>query len=664
MATPLQQLTEAYAAGDLDTCEAIIRRTLALNGQPSPPFHKLASTVYRDRREFLNALVHDQSLIKLRPNDPIGYYRSGQDLFNLNRAHEASEVVLQGLKNSGKHHPSLHLIALKAFRSQSNHHSALKHAKALIDLTPEDPLGFIRACQDHLTLDQCSEAKTVATTGLTLHPNNPDLLRLALQITARQPDRSAAIQLAEQLLNTVTATDRDYTIVAEALLKSGDANAAAEFIAAGLQLAPTDLNLLSLGADAARDRDRPEESLSFSEQLMSHHPNQAIGHLRSAELLLARGERTKARDILNSLLHQPLGRDSQLQCRKLLRSGGFRRRARKISKQLVAEGATAQRDDIRELFADHIVLGDLNKARQLADQTGLLHPIEQNRLQSLLGFEGTTPTALNDQDRTLLRRTHTFRQLERASFNPNVNQLLSSSQHKPTIVLIHVGKCAGESLLEAIRLNFHCEEIDLYEFHTFDANQRIEQLISQLQSDQQIHWLICTRDPLQRWISAFNWDTHTFHLSRQYPCHPQAEELHRRYPTAKLLAQGLNNNESDATTYARFHHLAYGHIAMGVSWYVTKQTQQHLNRRQTSIIRTESIQQDFEDAVESILNQFQSLNPRQAVSVPKTKQNYQHRYKPTTFSQFTELSSAERDAIERTIQADRQMHHDLLELMR
>ena len=104
MATPLEQLRQAYQNGDLTSCEAIIQRTRRLAGEPSPPFHKLASEVFRQRKNFADALVHDRSLIRCRPNDPIGYYRSGQDLLQLRRPDDAAALLREGLNQSGDDH--------------------------------------------------------------------------------------------------------------------------------------------------------------------------------------------------------------------------------------------------------------------------------------------------------------------------------------------------------------------------------------------------------------------------------------------------------------------------------------------------------------------------------------------------------------------------------
>lgn len=557
MATPLEQLKQAYDSGDLEACEAIIQRTRSLSGEPSPEFHQLASNLFRTLDKFSEALFHDQRLIHLKPKSPIGYHRSGQDLLKLNRPNDAIEQALAGLKHSGDQHPSLHLIAQKAFRLNQDHRNSLRHAQALIQLAPDDPLGFIRAAQDLIATASYQQAKETVQVGLNNHPKDQKLLKLAIQVAS--------------LTNTIPAASKEISLLAE------------------------------------------------------HYPTQ------------------------ENLTH----------CRKLLRPHGLRHKSRELSEQ-IASRSHATRHDVTELFVDHVVLGELDAAQQLADHTGLLTAAENNRMQSLLRTAGSI--SLTDQDRALLSTTNLFNQLERASFNPNIRQVLINSAHKPTIAVIHVGKCAGESILDAIRSNFSGDEIDLYEFHIFDANQRINQLLSQQQPQHQVHWLICTRNPLHRWISAFNWDTHTFHLSRQYPCHPRAHDLHQHYPSAKALAYGLQNNDSDALEYAQFHHLAYGHIAMGASWYLPNQSLQHLHPEQTSVIRTEHIQGDFDRAVQSILSQFPALSQRSAVQVPKTKQNYQTRYQPGTFSRLSDLSSAEQAAIERTIEDDISTHRALLEI--
>ena len=212
MATPLEQLRQAYQNGDLTRCEAIIQRTRCLAGEPSPPFHKLASEVFRQRKNFADALVHDRSLIRCRPNDPIGYYRSGQDLLQLQRPDDAAALLRDGLNQSGDNHDSLHRVALKAYRALGDHTGGLIHARALIRLTPDDPLGYVRACQDLITLNRLDEAQDIAESGLHRHRNHHELLRLALQISTQTGNLPAAIQHGNQLLNSDSIQGDDYVI--------------------------------------------------------------------------------------------------------------------------------------------------------------------------------------------------------------------------------------------------------------------------------------------------------------------------------------------------------------------------------------------------------------------------------------------------------------------
>ena len=626
MATPLEQLRQAYQSGDLTSCEAIIQRTRRLAGEPSPPFHKLASEVFRQRKNFADALVHDRSLIRCRPNDPIGYYRSGQDLLQLRRPDDAAALLRDGLNQSGDDHDSLHRVALKAYRALNDHTEALVHARALIRLTPDDPLGYVRACQDLITLNRLDEAQDIAESGLRRHLNHHELLRLALQICTHTGNLPAAIHHANQLLNSDSIQGDDYVIAAKAIAVGGDRPRATEIVDAGLKQHPQDLKLLCLGIEIARDTNATNRILELTDQLLELKP-----------------------DKINLIY-----------CRQLLRSAGCRHRALDVSEQIL-RNFDHDTDDRFELVCDYIALGELGTAFDLINQHRLLARDETEIVR--LTLNDPQPSALRSDVRQLLATSGIYPQLQSTSFNPDPLDLLASAAQKPTIALIHIGKCAGESVLDALRMNFSHEELNLCEFHIFDANQRLDQLFKKIKDTVQIHCLVTTRDPLARWVSAFNWDTHTFHRSQQFFCHPNAVHFHQRYPSAKSLAAGLAKSEKEAINFASFHHLAYGHIAMGADWYLPTTRRSHLNRATSSVIRTERIQQDYESCIRSILNQFTNLSDRQAIAVPKTKQSYQTRYPEHSFSQLTDLTETEQNAIARTIKKDIEAHQDLINIL-
>ena len=625
MATPLEQLRQAYQNGDLTSCEAIIQRTRRLAGEPSPPFHKLASEVFRQRKNFADALVHDRSLIRCRPNDPIGYYRSGQDLLQLRRPDDAAALLRDGLNQSGDDHDSLHRVALKAYRALNDHTEALVHARALIRLTPDDPLGYVRACQDLITLNRLDEAQDIAESGLRRHRNHHELLRLALQISTETGNLPAAIHHGNQLLNGDLIQGDDYVIAAKAIAVGGDRPRATEIVDAGLKQHPHDLKLLCLGIEIARDTNATNRILELTDQLLELKPDKV----------------------------------NLIYCRQLLRSAGCRHRALGVSEQILRN--SDQDDDTFELVCDYIALGELGTAFDLINQHRLLAREETDILR--LTLNDPQPSALRSDVRQLLATSGIYPQLQSTSFNPDPLDLLASAAQKPTIALIHIGKCAGESVLDALRMNFSHEELNLCEFHIFDANQRLDQLFKKIKDTVQIHCLVTTRDPLARWVSAFNWDTHTFHRSQQFFCHPNAVHFHQRYPSVKSLAAGLAKSEQEAINFASFHHLAYGHIAMGADWYLPASRRSHLHRATSSVIRTERIQQDYESCIRSILNQFTNLSDRQAIAVPKTKQSYQTRYPEHSFCQLTDLTETEQDAIARTIKKDIEAHQDLINIL-
>lgn len=623
MANPIKELNQAYQNGDLNRCVAAIRRTRRLPDEPSPPFHKLASDIFRQLKNFEEALFHDQRLIRLRPNDPIGHYRAGQDLLQLQRPQEAAAVIRDGLNQSGDDQDSLHRVAMKAYRALNDHTGALVHARALIRLTPDDPMGYVRACQDLIHLNRLDEAQDITESGLRRHLNHHELLRLALQISTHTGNLPAAIHHGNQLLNSDSIQGDDYVIAAKAIAVGGDRPRATEIVDAGLKQHPHDLKLLRLGIEIARDTNATNRILDLTDQLLELKPDKV----------------------------------NLIYCRQLLRSAGCRQKALSVSEQIL-RNSDHDADDTFELVCDYIALGELGTAFDLISRHKLLDDAEAEMVR--LTLNDPEPSALRSDIRKLLATSGIYPQLQRTTLNPDPLDLLASTSQKPTIAVIHIGKCAGESVLDALRMNFSHDELNLCEFHIFDANQRLEQLFKRIKENDQIHFLITTRAPLARWVSAFNWDTHTFHRSQQFFCHPNAVHFHQRYPSAKSLAAGLARSEQEAINFASFHHLAYGHIAMGADWYLPASRRSHLNRETASVIRTERIQQDYESCIRSILHQFTKLSDRQAIAVPKTKQSYQTRYPEHSFSQLTDLTETEQNAIARTIKKDIEAHQDLI----
>ena len=174
--------------------------------------------------------------------------------------------------------------------------------------------------------------------------------------------------------------------------------------------------------------------------------------------------------------------------------------------------------------------------------------------------------------------------------------------------------------------------------------------------------MVCTRNPLDRWISAFNWDHHTFFLSNQFYCPDRVIQLHRQYSSALKLTNGLMRSEAEAHELCGFKHLAYGHMAKGISWYLPKEILDALTKPMISTINVETIQSDFDQCVHKITTTFSQIGERKPKRIPKTKQNYQQWHKPGAFSAIRQFSDAQKECLERYLIEDDNINNKLNKL--
>ena len=148
--------------------------------------------------------------------------------------------------------------------------------------------------------------------------------------------------------------------------------------------------------------------------------------------------------------------------------------------------------------------------------------------------------------------------LKNQNFNPT-KITSTDGTNRPTIGVIHVGKCAGESVLESLRSCFPEEKLRIVEYHIFDANRILREAIPQTTNNENIHWIILTRDPISRWISAFNWDYHTYHLNQYFYCSKKISVQLAQHNNCLQLLHGISDGQEDAIQFSQIHHLTYGH---------------------------------------------------------------------------------------------------------
>lgn len=181
----------------------------------------------------------------------------------------------------------------------------------------------------------------------------------------------------------------------------------------------------------------------------------------------------------------------------------------------------------------------------------------------------------------------------RIDFNPDVERVLSAKGKK--ILFVHVGKCAGESIIQALQRHLP-DDFLLFEMHVYDANVRIREVVSAAPPD--LTYVIASRDPVDRYVSAFNWDKHNLFLSGALDGN-RHENSFKLFPTVDTLISGLGNPNAElrlaATEFSRF-----GHMAMGQHWYTPLDVLKKIPQNRTYVIDIATMKKDLLRLLDSL----------------------------------------------------------------
>ena len=235
---------------------------------------------------------------------------------------------------------------------------------------------------------------------------------------------------------------------------------------------------------------------------------------------------------------------------------------------------------------------------------------------------------------------------ENKNFNPLL-RVVNSWGEKNKIAVVHVGKCAGESVIRSLKKNLPSNHFDIFEYHCFDANRLLSELVNQQHELSSVYFVICTRDPLERWISSFNWDLHNIILSKS-----KHSELHKKYPNVHELVEELccDDPDEDALKLSRF-----GHMGMGISWYLPYEVFCELPHERTYCVRTENIDSDL-SAVILRLRALAKEPPSPMRETPKTKDDYKSKYPAATFGGLDKTAYGQIKKIKKHLDSDYAIH--------
>ncbi|MBN0987013.1 sulfotransferase family 2 domain-containing protein [Amphritea pacifica] len=154
------------------------------------------------------------------------------------------------------------------------------------------------------------------------------------------------------------------------------------------------------------------------------------------------------------------------------------------------------------------------------------------------------------------------------------------------LIHVHVGKCAGSSINQALNKSRIC----FSELHCGDADSKLK---SHLDNDDGANvYLISARDPIKRFVSAFNWDKFEKIINKKSN-NPYWKNIYETFCSVNHLVESLGSGDE----YGRLADFALKnsqlHMQLGLSWYIPVEVLEKLPVGRTFLVRTESLLCDF-----------------------------------------------------------------------
>ena len=638
---------------NLQGCIEILK-TATQEDQRDLQFLTRANDVQRALKDHKQALKYAELLLQEHPNKPVGYIRASQENLALGFKIDAKKNIEDCL-NLFPDHPGVLSTANQVFRSLEDFNMALVHAQSLCDKQPANPIGFIRAAQDYLKLEQPAKALNTVRKGLSHHPDHPHLLTIGSNAARAFHRTDQSLHFAQRLIESSVEQPIGFIRAAQDLLKLNQPTASLNTVLDGLVHHPKQPQLLTTGVHAARATEQTEISLKFAKALIEAEPGNPFGYREASQDLAELGQVRESLQLMEEMKQQRSEDKTYLESmRRHYRFLGDRAGSLEASKRLFETSC----EPPVEFISDLIALQRIQEALSMARAHNLVSANEASELLDVLESPQSQP-AISPTLRATFNNLNLFSHLKSHNFNPTQISPSNGTDHA-IIGVVHVGKCAGESVIESLRKAFPEGNVRIIEFHIFDANRILREVLPQSADNENIHWIFLTRDPITRWISAFNWDHHTYHLNQYFYCNKQISEHLARYKNCLELVRSMSKGQQDAIQFSQINHLTYGHMAMGQAWYLSTDLIDQANPSRTSLIRTEKIDIDFESSIHKITSQFGFLKPYKAVVVHK-KVNYKARYRPETFKTLSDFKEQDLNTLKQHLLDDYRIHKLLQE---
>eukprot|EP00747_Dinoflagellata_sp_TGD_P124414 gnl/TRDRNA2_/TRDRNA2_173982_c0_seq4.p1 gnl/TRDRNA2_/TRDRNA2_173982_c0~~gnl/TRDRNA2_/TRDRNA2_173982_c0_seq4.p1 ORF type:complete len:320 (-),score=20.87 gnl/TRDRNA2_/TRDRNA2_173982_c0_seq4:76-1035(-) len=208
------------------------------------------------------------------------------------------------------------------------------------------------------------------------------------------------------------------------------------------------------------------------------------------------------------------------------------------------------------------------------------------------------------------------------------------------LTYVHVGKCTGTSVEKWLWRN----KIPHGTFHIRTVND--------CDVSRPHKWLIATRDPIKRAISAFNWRSPRNGKARHggLGFSPFDAVLYRCFKTVNEFAEHLDD-ASECGRYARkaLEHATFGeHLGLGFDWYFPNISLNCILKQDVQTTRTEFLETDLR----RVAGWLNLTNPDMYIP---------HHFSTYPMSKFTQLSPDGRAKLSKALAKEYEVLHELLE---
>lgn len=205
---------------------------------------------------------------------------------------------------------------------------------------------------------------------------------------------------------------------------------------------------------------------------------------------------------------------------------------------------------------------------------------------------------------------------------------LFSHDSKNKIVFIHQGKCGGTSIRETLKTYLPNDLYALFEYHCFNADKQLHEIITNHSRRKDIYFLLSLRDPIERLVSSFNWALHDLGILQG-----TAAEHHMKwfdnYKTVKDYAEALISLGPNCDQISEIDKYVT-HASMGISWYIPMNIARQLPKDRTFSIRLEYLNNDVENCLNRLMN-IEGLDIPSEIFIPREKADYKNMYPNDAF---------------------------------